>query len=206
MGAIEQLTNRLTKAVERFDDAADRAKAAGETVKEVAPTADDLKDEHKQPDSEQYAQNIVYADAGDRFSIVSLVWLPEQSTPIHDHHCWCVVYVVQGLEGEQLFSLHRGGEEEWLSVKSQATNEPGACSVLVPPTENIHAVKNAGDDVAISLHLYGDNYSRIGTSINRIFDMPIRAPDHHPEGREVSWREQASTSGGLRRPDPQRLP
>src|SRR5450631_3164851 len=44
----------------------------------------------------RYRQYLLYADALDRFSVVSFVWGPQQGTPIHDHRVWGLVGVLRG--------------------------------------------------------------------------------------------------------------
>jgi predicted metal-dependent enzyme (double-stranded beta helix superfamily) len=37
----------------------------------------------------------------------------------------------------------------------------------------MHRVRNAGDDTAISIHIYGVDVSRIGSSVRRYYEHPI---------------------------------
>jgi 3-mercaptopropionate dioxygenase len=45
---------------------------------------------------------------------------------------------------------------------------------LVPPGD-IHRVGNDGMDTAISLHIYGTDLGRLGSSIRRVYDNPVLA-------------------------------
>jgi predicted metal-dependent enzyme (double-stranded beta helix superfamily) len=45
---------------------------------------------------------------------------------------------------------------------------------LAPPGD-IHRVRNAGAETAISLHIYGTDISRLGSSVRRIYDLPVVA-------------------------------
>ena len=105
-------------------------------------------------------------------SIVALVWRPGQVTPIHDHVTWCVFGVIQGIEHEELFVLDE--ERECLVEAGTSTNGTGEVSGLAPPGD-IHRVRNAGDDTAISIHIYGTDVSRIGSSVRRYYDHPVLA-------------------------------
>ena len=49
----------------------------------------------------------------------------------------------------------------------------GEVTVLTPPGD-IHAVVNDGTEVAVSLHVYGADLRRRGTSVRRCYDLPIR--------------------------------
>ena len=44
------------------------------------------------------------------------------------------------------------------------------------PPGDIHRVRNCGDGVAISLHVYGADITRLGSSVRRIYDLPVLAP------------------------------
>jgi 3-mercaptopropionate dioxygenase len=41
------------------------------------------------------------------------------------------------------------------------------------PPGDIDRVRNAGDGTAISIHVYGTDVSRIGTSARRYYDLPV---------------------------------
>jgi 3-mercaptopropionate dioxygenase len=120
-----------------------------------------------------YVCHTLHTEPDGSFSVCALVWRPGQETPIHDHVTWCVVGVVQGAEHEELFAL-RDGETALESV-GRAVNETGAVSGFAPPGD-IHRVRNHGSDVAISLHVYGADISRLGTSVRRTYDLPVLAP------------------------------
>lgn len=152
---------------------------------------DFLTAEQREPDPTHYRSHILAVAPSRRFSVVGLVWLPGQVTPIHDHICWCVVGVLQGVEREERFGLRTDGTgAHWLVPEGGETLTAGHTCGLVPPEENIHRVCNAGDGLAISLHVYGEDIERYKSSINQCFDeLPIRAAeDGGAEGEPVVWR------------------
>jgi predicted metal-dependent enzyme (double-stranded beta helix superfamily) len=57
-----------------------------------------LPDAFTQPDPERYQQFLPHADSRQRFSIVSFVWGPGQSTPVHDPTVWGLIGVLRGAE------------------------------------------------------------------------------------------------------------
>jgi 3-mercaptopropionate dioxygenase len=120
-----------------------------------------------------YVCHTLHTEPDGSFSVCALVWRPGQETPIHDHVTWCVVGVVQGAEHEELFAL-RDGESALESV-GRAVNETGAVSGFAPPGD-IHRVRNHGSEVAISLHVYGADIARLGSSVRRTYDLPVLAP------------------------------
>jgi predicted metal-dependent enzyme (double-stranded beta helix superfamily) len=48
-----------------------------------------LADEHQLAGRDTYRQHLLHVSECRRLSVVALVWLPGQSTPIHDHVSWC---------------------------------------------------------------------------------------------------------------------
>jgi predicted metal-dependent enzyme (double-stranded beta helix superfamily) len=100
--------------------------------------------------------------------VVALVWLPGQRTPIHDHVSWCVVGVYRGVEHETRYRLAPHGVVPVGTLEAR----PGHVEALVPPAENIHAVTAAGEGKTISIHVYGADIERLGSSILRRYDEP----------------------------------
>ena len=49
----------------------------------------------------------------------------------------------------------------------------GEVTVLTPPGD-IHTVVNDGTEVAVSLHVYGADLRKRGTSVRRCYDLPVR--------------------------------
>ncbi len=43
------------------------------------------------------------------------------------------------------------------------------------PPGDIHRVRNGGSGIAVSLHVYGANLAELGSSIRRVYDLPVRA-------------------------------
>jgi 3-mercaptopropionate dioxygenase len=119
-----------------------------------------------------YVCHTLHAEPDGSFSVCALVWRPGQQTPVHDHVAWCVVGVLQGAEHEELFALRDGGSA--LEPVAVRVNAPGDVSGFAPPGD-IHRVTNNGDDIAISLHVYGADIARLGNSVRRTYDLPVLA-------------------------------
>jgi 3-mercaptopropionate dioxygenase len=122
-------------------------------------------------DPARYQGHLLYAEPDGSFSIAAMVWLPGQETAIHDHVAWCVTAVLQGREYEEIFALVDGGRV--LALAARNVNPAGSVSGFAPPGD-IHRVRNTGNDVAISMHVYGADISRLGNSIRREYTLPIR--------------------------------
>ena len=116
-----------------------------------------------------YQTHLVHDEPDGSFSIVVMVWLPGQETPVHDHLSWCCTAVLQGTEYEEVYAL-RG---DHLEVVARNANPAGTVSGFAPPGD-VHLVRNTGDTVAVSMHVYGTDIARVGSSVRRVYDLPVR--------------------------------
>jgi 3-mercaptopropionate dioxygenase len=123
---------------------------------------------------DRYAQHILHTEPDGSFSVVGVVWRPGQVTPIHDHVTWCVVGVIAGAEHEELFERRNGDADGHLVQVASRENMTGSVTGFAPPGD-IHRVRNTGHGVAISIHVYGADISRLGTSVRHIYDLPVAA-------------------------------
>jgi predicted metal-dependent enzyme (double-stranded beta helix superfamily) len=135
-----------------------------------------LAPEHQLPGTDTYRQHLLHVSGDRRLSVVALVWRPGQRTPIHDHVSWCVVGVYRGVERETRYRLVERGGIELLQAVDTIEAHPGHVEALVPPAENIHVVEAGGPGLTISIHVYGADIERLGSSVYRIFDeLPAAA-------------------------------
>jgi predicted metal-dependent enzyme (double-stranded beta helix superfamily) len=164
------LTGAIRRAVHRRGDWAETAHRVAEALGRHLPGPEMLSPHERAGDPAGYRTQLVHAEPDGSFSIVALVWLPGQVTPIHDHVTWCVSGVLQGAEYEELFTVRDNGA----ALAEVGTNTSGAGDVTgFAPPGDIHRVRNRGEDVAISLHVYGADISRLGSSVRRIYDLPV---------------------------------
>ena len=122
-------------------------------------------------DEAGYQSHLLHAEPDGSFSIAAMVWLPGQRTPIHDHVAWCVTGVLQGHEHEEIFALT--DDAGALRLLARNENAAGTVSGFAPPGD-IHRVRNTGTSIAISMHVYGADISRLGNSIRREYPLPVR--------------------------------
>jgi 3-mercaptopropionate dioxygenase len=83
---------------------------------------------------------------------------------------WGAFAVIQGAEHEELFVLDEGGA--CLVEAGSTMNATGAVSAFAPPGD-IHRVRNDGNRTAISIHIYGTDVSRLGSSVRHDYDLPV---------------------------------
>jgi 3-mercaptopropionate dioxygenase len=172
-GALEldELVTAVRGAVQRHAGWAETARLVAVELELHLPSPEILTPEQRAGSAEAYRSHVLHAEPDGSFSIVALVWRAGQVTPIHDHVTWCVFGVIQGLEHEELFTLDEEGK--CLLEAGSATNGIGEVSGFAPPGD-IHRVRNVGERTAISIHVYGTDVSRIGSSVRRYYDLPVR--------------------------------
>ncbi|UQY35246.1 cysteine dioxygenase [Pseudomonas fulva] len=116
-----------------------------------------------QPDPQRYQQFLLHGDSRQRFSIVSFVWGPGQSTPVHDHRVWGLIGMLRGAELSQGYVRDAAGlRPDGPAVRLQ----PGQVEAVSPRIGDIHRVSNAFDDrTSISIHVYGANIGAVRRAV-----------------------------------------
>ncbi|CAN5331871.1 3-mercaptopropionate dioxygenase [soil metagenome] len=126
-----------------------------------------LPDAYAQPHPDRYQQYLLHCDSRERFSVVSFVWGPGQSTPVHNHGVWGLVGVLRGAESVQRYTtaLAPQGDPDILKA--------GEVDAVSPRIGDIHKVSNARTDApSVSIHVYGAN---IGAVERATYDADGRA-------------------------------
>jgi predicted metal-dependent enzyme (double-stranded beta helix superfamily) len=158
---LRTLVEAVRGAVSSHADWHATAELVATQLRAHLPTAAVLTPEQRVGDPDRYRSHILHVEPDGCFSVVGLVWRPGQITPIHDHVTWCVFGVVQGIEHEELFDAD-------LRPAGESDNHAGDVSGFAPPGD-IHRVHNTGAETAISIHVYGTDVSRIGSSVRRLY-------------------------------------
>ncbi len=121
-----------------------------------------LEPHHFASNPEHYERNAVYIADDGSLSLFSLVWLPGQWTPVHDHGSWGVVGVLEGILEERSFLSIDGqitrDEDIHLRRGGVILLDEGSVTSFVPDPDHIHIAgvpENRGR--VVSLHLYGRN-------------------------------------------------
>lgn len=119
-----------------------------------------LPGEYAQPSAERYQQYLLHCDSRERFSVVSFVWGPGQSTPVHDHRVWGLVGVLRGTERVQRYT--RGDDGSVVPLGEEILLEAGKVDAVSPNVGDLHRVSNGRDDgSSISIHVYGGNIGAV---------------------------------------------
>lgn len=173
LARLRSYVQAMTHLVERHGADEARMLDEGERLLRGLVSHDDwLPDEFAAPVRESYRQYLLYCDPLERFSVVSFVWMPGHRTPIHDHTVWGLVGVMRGEERCDEFSA---------DIKKVNSHDvrPGDVDRVSPRIGDVHVVSNAGDKVAVSIHVYGAN---IGAVRRHTFDPDTGAPKEFISG------------------------
>jgi predicted metal-dependent enzyme (double-stranded beta helix superfamily) len=159
---LSELLDGVRTAVAAGASAADTAQLVTDQLRRHLPSSAVLTAEQRLGSPDGYRSHTLHVEPDGSFSVVGLVWRPGQITRIHDHLTWCVFGVIQGVEHEELFDadLHPVGRSD---------NHVGDVSGFAPPGD-IHRVHNTADSTAISIHIYGTDVTRTGSSVRRFYD------------------------------------
>jgi predicted metal-dependent enzyme (double-stranded beta helix superfamily) len=132
-------------------------------LKKLIRVDDWLPSAYAESDGKAYRQYLLHADSRERFSVVSFVFGPGQTTPIHDHTVWGLIGLLRGSEQEQHYILSASGglvEEGTPHILN-----PGEVDSVSPRTGDIHRVSNAiTDRASVSIHVYGANIGAVRRS------------------------------------------
>jgi predicted metal-dependent enzyme (double-stranded beta helix superfamily) len=159
---LSELLDGVRTAVAADASGSATAQLVAEQLRRHLPSPGVLTAEQRLGSPDGYRSHTLHVEPDGSFSIIALVWRPGQVTRIHDHLTWCVFGVVQGVEHEELFDSD-------LNLIGRSDNHVGDVSGFAPPGD-IHRVHNTGDTTAISIHIYGTDVMRFGSSVRRYYD------------------------------------
>jgi predicted metal-dependent enzyme (double-stranded beta helix superfamily) len=114
--------------------------------------------------ADSYVRHLL--SAGKDYTVLALVWRPGQMSPVHGHRTWCAFGVHRGWMTETFFSpgpqgcpMPRTCVERRVGDVTHAAADPSA----------IHRLANLGTENAISIHVYGAPFDRLGDEVNQIW-------------------------------------
>ncbi len=142
--SLDRLISAVRDVVQAESDAKRVGLAVADLLQPYLHFEGFLTAEQLEPDEIKYRQHILHVEPDGSFSIVALVWLPGQATPIHDHVSWCVVGVHRGEEHETVYEM-AGGDAIRISWSPGVAISPaGTALALVPPGDIHHVANNGG--------------------------------------------------------------
>ncbi|TDD17159.1 cysteine dioxygenase family protein [Nonomuraea diastatica] len=164
---LDPLVSGISEIVAREPAPRDTAHTVADLLRDRLPGLDILTPEERAGSPDGYVSHVLHAR--EDFSVVAVVWRPGQFTGIHDHVAWCTFGILSGIENE---TLYRDMGDHLVEI-GRAANRPGEVSGFAPPGD-IHMVRNTSEEVGVSLHVYGADVSRLGSSVRRVYSLPVR--------------------------------
>ena len=192
MSTASPLTYGLPDYVRTIEQVLDRRPSDKVIVREVSKAtkqlcSDDrwLDERYRIGDPDGYTRHLLHKDPRNRFIVLSLVWQPGQTTPIHDHSCWGVMGLVQNSLEEVCYErLDDGSRPDFCELEqSRGTDvSTGGVAYLLPPHDEIHRIGNTSSKPTISVHVYGRDLDEVN-----VFDpvtgkvSPMRIKFYSPD-------------------------
>ena len=116
-----------------------------------------LPPEKKKMPNGGYGRNLLHHDEEHDFVVLALVWPPHAETEIHNHETWGVVGVTEGNLNETNYIQDKNSESGISTLTQGDTISAGAgMATNVLPPNDIHKVCNPNNQIAISIHTYGE--------------------------------------------------
>jgi 3-mercaptopropionate dioxygenase len=112
---------------------------------------------------ERYARHLL--KAGEGYAVVAITWRPGQMSPVHGHRTWCALGLQRGWLTETFFRQDTGGPRPVGCVQRRA----GDISHAGADPAAIHRLANLGTEEAISIHIYGAAFDRLGEDVNEVW-------------------------------------
>ena len=159
---LEELAAGVRAAVAVRADWSLTAQLVADQLRAHLPGPEVLTPEQRLGAPDGAAGHTLHVEPDGSFSITAVVWRPGQVTRIHDHTTWCAFGVIQGAVHEDLYDAE-------LRLVGSSTGRVGDTNGFAPPGD-IHRVRTADDEIAISIHVYGTDVTRLGSSVRRYYD------------------------------------
>jgi predicted metal-dependent enzyme (double-stranded beta helix superfamily) len=133
----------------------DRLDAIRPLVRRLLTDSDWLQGEYLEPDPETgWSVLMLYDEPDFPITIQTVVWLPGQVSPIHNHAAWGLVAMLQGREKNRFW--RRCGDSQYpnrVELAGEQTVEAGEIITFLP--DAIHSIEAMGDEPTVSFNLYG---------------------------------------------------
>jgi predicted metal-dependent enzyme (double-stranded beta helix superfamily) len=130
-----------------------------------------LQPEHRIGDTTAYKRHLLYADPTKQFSILAIVWMPGQQTPIHGHTAWGALGIYSGTPYCEVFNT--GSKQQprmTLEPTMKLCMHPAEVNTVQPGIDDVHRIGNDSRTAAITIHIYGRDLLACPGSINITFN------------------------------------
>ena len=141
-------------------------------IRDTFPSGNWLPPAMCRPGDEGYVRHVLHSDAAGRYTIAALVWTQGQRSPIHAHHTWCALCVIEGELQEEYFQYDP--QAAAAVPVGGAARRVGEGSSGTAGLHLIHRIGNASARTAVSVHIYGVATSEMSSGINHV--LPLAEP------------------------------
>ncbi len=165
--AVARFAEQATDIVETRPEL-ERSPAVAECLRELLGTPDLLAPAHRVGCETEYCRHTLYADPEGRFTLLALVWQPEQQSTVHGHTAWCAMGIFEGTPHVERFdvTVDTSGQAH-TAVRNRFDCSVGEVCALQAGLDDVHRVSNPSDGTVISLHVYGCDLVADPQRINR---------------------------------------
>jgi predicted metal-dependent enzyme (double-stranded beta helix superfamily) len=181
--ALDRFIAGAQAVIEAHEEAAERVTLIAPLMRRLLESDKSfLKPHHFRSNPEHYERNAIHISDNGDLSLYALVWLPGQWTPVHDHGCWGVVGIVEGLLEERAFIATDGEIKSHDGIELRRGGvillNPGSVTSFVPNPDHIHMTGVSHECTGcVSLHLYGRNMNSfhvydVAAGTRRLIDVP----------------------------------
>ena len=160
---LSPLVAGIRTAVESHADWAETAQLVADQLRRHLPTPDVLTAEQRLGSPDDYRGHTLHVEPDGSFSIVApgLAARPDHPHPRPRH-------LVRRSASSRASST-RSCSTPTSTWSASSDNHVGDVSGFAPPGD-IHRVHNTAEETAISIHVYGTDVTRVGSSARRYYD------------------------------------
>jgi predicted metal-dependent enzyme (double-stranded beta helix superfamily) len=135
-------------------------------ARKFAEAGDWFRPEYRQCDAGQgFGVHLLHEEPNHDLAIFAIAWLPGRGTAPHNHKTWAVVVGIAGQEQETSYERRDDGLTAGYAELARSGEQiMSAGDIACCHPEHIHAVRNGGNDIAMSLHTYGRHINYTGRS------------------------------------------
>lgn len=154
---IDTLVDQLRSITSQTTDEREIVGQLRPLVRDVCLNPDWVKDDYLKVDEKTgFRVSTLHQEPDHTLAVLAVSWTPGMGVGPHDHGTWAVVGGVQGKERNVNWQrTDDGGRKGYADLEAFSEVTAGAGDVMCFRTGDIHSVDNAGDGVALSLHVYG---------------------------------------------------
>jgi predicted metal-dependent enzyme (double-stranded beta helix superfamily) len=135
-------------------------------ARKFAEAGDWFRPEYRQCDAGQgFGVHLLHEEPNHDLAIFAIAWLPGRGTTPHNHKTWAVVLGIEGQEHETSYErVDNGLTAGYAELKRSGEQIMSAGDIACCYPEHIHAVRNVGKGISISMHTYGRHINYTGRS------------------------------------------